>query len=64
MREFIRLPAGDNDDFPHENKGTSAVNFVSNLWSGTEYESKVNAELTEYMKQNGYEFKKADSKTE
>ena len=64
MREFLGLPAGDNDDFPHENKGASAVNFVAYLWSVTDYETKVNAELAEYMKRNGYECKKAEPKAE
>jgi len=64
LREFLGLPAGDNDDFPHENKGASAVNYVTNLWSGTDYETKVNAELAEYMKRNGYECKKVRPKAE
>ena len=46
------------------NLGASAVNFVSNLWSGTEYETKVNNEVAAYMKQNGYECKKIEPKAE
>ena len=64
LRQFLGLPAKDGDEFPHENKGASAVNFVSNLWSGTEYETKVNTEVAAYMKQNGYECKKAEPKAE
>ena len=40
------------------------MNFVSNLWVGTEYETKVNAEIAEYMKRNGYEVKKLEEKPE
>ena len=64
LREFLGLPPNDGDHFPHENKGASAVNFVSNLWVGTEYETKVNAEIAEYMKRNGYEVKKLEEKPE
>ena len=64
LREFLGLPTEDNNEFPHENKGASAVNFVSNLWSGTEYETKVNNEVAAYMKQNGYECKKIEPKAE
>jgi len=60
LRQFLGLPPNDGDQFPHENKGASAVNFVSNLWVGTEYETKVNTEIAEYMKRNGYEVKKLE----
>ena len=60
MREFLGLPKNDDDTFPHENKGAKAVDFVQNLWSGTEFEAKVASELADFMKRNGYEVKKLE----
>ena len=57
--EFLGLPAKD-DNFPMRTRARNlAVNFVSNLWSGTEFQTKVNNEVAAYMKQNGYECKKS-----
>ena len=58
LREFLGLPAGDSDEFPHENKGAQAQEFYENLFNGGEYEEKVNSEVKAYFARNGYDVSK------
>ena len=59
LREFLKLPAtGDDDKFPHENKGAQAQDFYKNLFNHTEYEAKVDGEVKAYFARNGYDVNK------
>ena len=62
LREFLRLQAGGNDNFPHENKGAQAQDFYENLFNGGEYEAKVNNEVKAYFTRNGYDVNKFTKK--
>ena len=48
----------NNDNFPHENKGSQAQDFYDNLFNGGEYEAKVNSEVQAYFARNGYDVTK------
>ena len=58
LREFLVLSDGNNDNFPHENKGSQAQDFYENLFNGGEYEAKVNSEVKAYFARNGYDVTK------
>ena len=48
----------NNDKFPHENKGTVAAEFITDLFTGTEYEKIVSKEVIAYFNRNGFDCKK------
>ena len=58
LREFLGLPAGNDDKFPHENKDAQAQDFYENLFNGGTYEAKVNDEVRSYFARNGYDVNK------
>ena len=48
----------NNDKFPHENKGAVAAEFITGLFSGTDYDEKVSKEVIAYFNRNGFDCKK------
>lgn len=61
IAKFLGLP-DTGADFPHENKGADAAEFVAKLFVNTksDYDQKVENELVAWMKSNGYEVKKIE----
>lgn len=60
LSEFLGLPSTD-EAFPHENKTKNTVEHAKQLFTSTEsdeYDAKVQEEIIDYMKRNGYECKK------
>lgn len=58
LREFLGLPANNNDTFPHENKGAQAKEFYENLFDDGKYGATVEEEVKAYFARNGYDVKK------
>jgi len=58
LRDFLGLPANNNDSFPHENKGAQAQEFYEDLFTGGTYGDKVEEETKAYFARNGYDVKK------
>ena len=73
LRDFLGLPKSETDEpFPHENKTTNMTlckgSFAYTMFDGEkhgeEYDRKVESEIIDYMKRNGYECKKIIEATE
>ena len=58
LREFLGLPVENNDKFPHENKGAVAAEFITDLFTGTDYDEQVSKEVIAYFNRNGFDCKK------
>ena len=58
--EFLELSSNPSQQFPHENQGESATEFMRQMWekTATDYDDKVEKEIAAWMAQNGYECKK------
>jgi len=54
LREYLGVKSSETE-FPHENKGADAQQFLLELFDDTEYKKQYTKELSEYLKKFGLE---------